>query len=154
MIFVECKPDLLLVGKITGKSKKELLHSGNKGGVIKNLSRSKGAIGVVDEDPGHAQPKYIHSMVLVKDDRQSDIKIYRDSKYNLLVVLCPVLEEWVLKTAKLANVKMGDFNLPDKANKFHKMINLSLPNYEKLLERLIDSKRISSLRSILLTNTL
>ena len=93
-------------------------------------------------------------MVLVKDDRQSDIKIYRDSKYNLLVVLCPVLEEWVLKTAKLANVKMGDFNLPDKANKFHKMINLSLPNYEKLLERLIDSKRISSLRSILLTNTL
>ena len=65
MIFVECKPDLLLVGKITGKSKKELLHSGNKGGVIKNLSRSKGAIGVVDEDPGHAQPKYIHSMVLL-----------------------------------------------------------------------------------------
>jgi hypothetical protein len=149
MIFVECKPDLLLVQKITGIPKKEILHSGNKGEVIKNLSRSKNSIGLIDEDPGDSQPKYIASMSLMKYDRYSDLKIYRDNKNNSLVVLCPVLEEWILKTARLGKIKMGDFNLPENASKFHKTINLNLRKFEMLLEILLTSKRITALKSVL-----
>lgn len=149
MIFVECKPDLLLVQKITGISKKKILHSGNKGEVIKNLSRHKNSIGLIDEDPGDSQPKYIASMLLLKDDRDSDLKIYRDNKNNVLVVLCPVLEEWILKTAGLEKIKMADYNLPENASRFHKTINLNLWKFEMLLESLLTSKRITALKSML-----
>lgn len=149
MIFVECKADLLLVHKITGIAKKEILHSGNKGEVIKNLSRSNHAIGLIDEDPGNSQPKYIDSMRLVKDDGNSNLKIYKDNKNNLLLVLCPVLEEWILKTARLETVKMTDFNLPENPSRFHKTINLNLPKFEKLLERLLTSKRMAILKAAL-----
>jgi hypothetical protein len=152
MIFVECKPDLLLVQKITGISKKEVLHSGNKGEVIKNLSRSKNSIGLIDEDPGDSQPKYIASMLLLKDDRNSDLKIYSDNKNNFLVVLCPVLEEWILKTAALEKIKMADYNLPGNVSRFHKTINLNLLKFEMLLESLLTSKRIIALKSVLLKN--
>ena len=149
MIFVECKPDLMLVQKITGISKKHILHSGNKGEVIKNLSRSNRSTGLIDEDPGDSQPKYIASMTLLKDDRHSDLKIYRDSKDNILVVLCPVLEEWILKTARLEKIKMTDHNLPENASRFHKTINLNLRRFEMLLESLSNSKRITALISAL-----
>jgi hypothetical protein len=149
MIFVECKPDLLLVQKITGISKKEILHSGNKGEVIKNLSRSKNSTGLIDEDPGDSQPKYIASMLLLKHDRHSDLKIYKDNKNNFLVVLCPVLEEWILKTAGLEKIKMTDYNLPGNASRFHKIINLNLRKFEMLLESLLTSKRIAALKSVL-----
>ncbi len=149
MIFVECKPDLLLVSKVTGKSRKEILHSGNKGEVVRHMSRSAGCIGLVDEDPGKAQPKYIESMILIKDDKTSNVKIYKDSKNNLLVVLCPVLEEWVMKTAKIEKIKMTDFTLPENPEKFHKIINLNLPKYEKLLDRLTSTQRMITLKTIL-----
>ena len=116
MIFVECKPDLLLVQKITGIPKKEILHSGNKGEVIKNLSRSN-----------------------------------RDNKNNFLVVICPVLEEWILKTARLGKIKMADYNLPENASRFHKTINLNLRKFEMLLEILLNSQRITALKSVLST---
>jgi hypothetical protein len=140
------------VQKITGISKKEILHSGNKGEVIKNLSRSKNSIGLIDEDPGDSQPKYIASMLLLKDDRYLDLKIYSDNKNNFLVVLCPVLEEWILKTAALEKIKMTDYNLPVNASRFHKTINLNLRKFEMLLESLLTSKRITALKSELLKN--
>lgn len=146
MIFVECKPDLLLTGTITGKSKKEILHAGNKGEVIKHLSRSRKCTGLVDEDPGHPQPNYIGSMTLVRDDKTLDLKVYKDSKENLLIVLCPVFEEWILKTARLEKVSTAEFNLPEKGDRFHKMINLNLPKLEKLILRLMNSSRMNQLK--------
>jgi hypothetical protein len=82
MIFVECKPDLLLVQKITGIPKKEILHSGNK-------------------------------------------------------------------TARLGKIKMADYNLPENASRFHKTINLNLRKFEMLLEILLNSQRITALKSVL-----
>lgn len=152
MIFVECKPDLLLTGTITGKSKKDILHAGNKGEVIKHLSRGRKCIGLVDEDPGHPQPKYIDSMTVVKDDKTLDIKVFKDSKENVLIVLCPVFEEWILKTARLEKVSMAEFNLPEKGDTFHKMINLNLPKLEKLIMRLMNSNRMKQLKNELLKN--
>ena len=69
------------------------------------------------------------------------IKIYRhQSNNNLLIVLCPDLENWILKAAKSSKVDVSTFNLPKKASTMHNTINTRLPNFEKLIQALIEEK--------------
>jgi len=51
MIFVDCKPDRVLVWSIMGISKREIRHAGNKLRVCKELERRRNCRGLVDEDP-------------------------------------------------------------------------------------------------------
>ena len=82
MIFVECKPDFLLIRKI-GFSKKEIKHCGNKPGVCKMLMKNKDSIGLVDEDPGSSSPSYIYNLENMKDSLIIDkfgVKVLYDKK--------------------------------------------------------------------------
>lgn len=56
-----------------------------------------------------------------------------NSNDNDLIVLCPRLEEWVLKATKEAEIDITRYNLPDDGDKLHRMININIDKFEKLI---------------------
>jgi hypothetical protein len=55
-IAVECYPDEAVLCAL-GVPRKQLLHEARKGEVFNWLKKTPGGLGVVDEDPGSAQPR-------------------------------------------------------------------------------------------------
>ncbi|MCX9012063.1 MAG: hypothetical protein OIN66_13195 [Candidatus Methanoperedens sp.] len=123
MIYLECYTDKALVMAL-GIHKKEIYHSGSKGNVCRNLAKNSRARGLVDEDPSSAQPGYIGKLRLLS--LEHEIKLMHDEKSrNYLIVLCPRLEDWVLKAAKEVKVDVEDYGLPDDAEELHRIININ-----------------------------
>jgi len=150
MIYLECKPDEALVGAL-GVPKREREHSHDKGRVCNKLKKSENAIGMVDEDPGSAQPGYFSNLELVSEEY--NIRVHRDNQNNRLIILCPNLEGWVLKAANDAGVSMSAFSLPDDPKKLHGMINSKLKEFSRLVEDLKDkSDSVKALQQLLLQN--
>lgn len=148
MIYLECYSDEALV-KALGIHKKEIYHSGNKGNVCKKLVKSRNSKGLVDEDPSRTQPPYIGKMRTKSNE--DDIKLlYDDSTKNHLIVLCPKLEDWILKAAKEARVNVEDYSLPDDAYELHKIINIKLEKFVQLIEDIkTRSKMLKTLEKLI-----
>ncbi len=131
MIYVECKPDRALVSSTGIKDK--IIHAGNKSGVCKRLEKNHNSVGIIDEDPGAPQPPYIERL---KKEEPLGVQfiVLRDTKRNnVLIVLCPKLEEWVLTAAKEAGLAVSEYKLPSDAEKLHRTINVNLEKFERLL---------------------
>jgi len=134
MLYVECKSDFIMVNTL-GVFKQNIIHAGNKSKVCKRLEKSDFSKGLADEDPSSEQPSYIDQLNLIQN--QHEIKIFQDNKRrNYLIVLCPRLEEWVLKAAKEADLDISRYNLPDDGEQLHKVINLDIRKFEKLVSDL------------------
>lgn len=132
MIYLECYSDEALV-KVLGVHKKGIFHSYSKGNVCKKLEKSINSKGLVDEDPFSTQPSYIGK--LKTNSYEYDIKLlYDEIAKNHLIVLCPRLEDWILKAAKEAGIYIEDYGLPDDANELHKIINTKLQKFILLIE--------------------
>ena len=151
MIYLECKPDFALVKSITRVPKREIIHERKgKSGVCKRLEGQRNCKGLVDEDPLSTQPPYIKKVRLENDLFQYELKVFYDeSNGNRLFVLCPKLEDWILKAAKEAHLGMKKYGLPDTQEKFHKVINLDPSKLERLLTDLKDCERFKILRKLL-----
>lgn len=151
MIYVECKPDFTLVKSLTKIPKREIVHEiKGKPEVCKRLERQRNCKGLVDEDPLSVQPPYMKKVRLENDLFQYELKVFYDeSNSNYLFLLCPRLEEWILKAAQDANLNVEKYSLPNAPEKLHRVINLDLSKFEKLLEGLKDSKRLKTLRELL-----
>jgi len=148
-LFLECKLDQVLA-TVAGVAPRAIVHSHGKGRVARYLSKNSAVKAIVDEDPGSAEPASL--AVLVQVSAAHDIRLRIDkSKSNELVVLCPRLEDWVIKTAKASNVKLNQFNLSETPRELHAEINYRLLNFERLLLKLmeLDSKRLLHLKSLL-----
>ena len=136
MIYTECKPDSTLV-KLLRISKKQIIHLGCKPEVCKQLAKREDWKGLVDEDPSRVQPPYLKRLQVNKNLSNYGLKILSDnSKNNDLIVLCPRLEEWVLKAVKDAKIDIKQYNLPDDGEQLHKVINIDLKKFEKLVNDL------------------
>jgi len=148
VIYVECKPDYVLVRSITKLPKKEIIHAGNKSEVCKKLEKQTGCIGLVDEDPWSEPPPYMKKM---KVENLSDHNLKRlcDNKNNFLFVFCPRLEEWVLQVAKRCDVEVERYGLPNDGAKLHEKINANLDRFEKLIESLRSCDRLRALGELL-----
>ena len=149
MIYVECKPDSLLVREITNISKREIIHLGNKSEVCKRLRSRNNCVGLVDEDPTSGQPSYLKEMRLEENLSESDIKIRSDKNGNRLIVLCPRLEGWILKRVKEAGINIKDYSLPDSERELHEVINIDLRKFERLIIDLKNDKNIRALGTLL-----
>jgi len=57
-------------------------------------------------------------------------------------MLCPTLEEWILKVVKKVNIEISNYGLPDDAGKLHATINTKLENFKRLIK---DIKKKSSM---------
>ena len=148
MIYVECKPDVLLI-KTLGVPVNKYKHSGDKGRVCRDLEHNKYSTGLVDEDAAGTQPSYMSKMKI--KGNKDDIKyLVEPDGTNSMVVLCPKHEDWILKAAKEVGINMREFKLPNDPDELHKEINLCLDKYEVFLKAIKDkSRRITLLRDIL-----
>ena len=152
MIFFECCADEVLVRNITNISKRELVHAGNKAAVCKKLQKTGNSKGLVDEDPGSTHPRYIQRLQPGEDLSRHDLKILHDNPNdNAVIVLCPRLEEWILKAAGEAGIDVREYGLPDRENKLHAVINTDLRKFERVLGELKErnSERLERLAGLL-----
>lgn len=133
MIYLECDPDKALV-KALGISKTGIFHAGNKGNVCNRLKRNKNSKGLVDDDPSSAQPSYMDRLRLLSDEYGIKL-LYDERNENHLIVLCPRLEDWILKAAKqVVGRGMGKkYGLPENADQLHKVINTNLEKFVNLV---------------------
>jgi len=148
-IYLECKPDEKLMMAL-GITRKEITHANDKGRVCNYLKNSENCIGLIDEDPGKAQPSYLSNLPAKKE--KHGIKVLVDKKKNnTVIVLCPYLEAWVVNTAKKSKVDPGNFGLPGKAKDLHKVINYRLSQFNKLISALEEqqNKPLLYLKSLL-----
>ena len=141
MIYIECKPDYVLVNSVMKTSRKEVVHEfKGKFEVCKRLENAKDSKGLIDEDPSSVQPAYVQRARLETDLPEQGIKVlYDNSNNNRLIILSPRLEEWVLKAAQIAKVDVRKYDLSNDARKLHEVININLDKFEKLLEDLRES---------------
>lgn len=151
MIYLECNPDKALVMAM-GVHKKEIYHSGGKSNVCKNLAKNRKSIGLVDEDPYSPQPSYIGKLK-IKSNEQAIKLLYDENARNYLIILCPKLEDWILKAAKEAKVNVEDYSLPDDASELHEIINIKPEKFLRLIEDLKKkkSKMLKNLETLLKT---
>ena len=150
-LFLECRPDETLA-RALGVPRRAIVHSHSKGAVSKNLGKKTSARGLVDEDPGSSEPTTLRRFTEVS--AAHDLKLKEDrARNNTLVVVYPRLEDWIIKTAKAANVKLERFNLSENPLELHADINQRLTNLARLLETLLEAKspRLLHLKSLLPT---
>jgi len=147
MIYLECDPDKALIS-LMGISNKEIKHAYGKGNVCKQLEKSRNVKGMVDEDPLSHQPNYMKRLTLLAYEH--DVRmLYDKNANNHMIVLCPRLEEWILKAAKEAGVNIGTFGLSNDARELHQMINTKLDSFKRRLKGLErKSKMLTSLEKL------
>ncbi len=142
MIYVECKPDKALISHIVGG---EIKHLGNKSEVCKTLERTKNSIGIIDEDPHSHQPPYIKKIKFIKSEE--NLKLYRDeNNKNKIILICPRLEEWILEIVREEKIDIRDYGFSEDPNQFHNEVNLKIPKFQQLINKLKRSKNKRLLR--------
>ena len=136
-VHVECRPDELLISKL-GFPRKLIVHHQGKSRVFHALSRNKGILAMVDEDPGCAKPKYEKSLYFKEEF--DGIKYYNDKSGNKIFILKDKLENWIIWVCKKQKVNLTNFGLPNKPNDLHDVINYKLQNFSRLIDELIKQK--------------
>lgn len=138
MIYLECNPDELLCKKL-GIPKKRTKHHNDKGRIIRYLIRQKGHVGLVDEDPGAGLPNAI-SNFNEHGSTKHGIKQMVDENHNILVIICPRLEGWLIAVCKQNKVDLSKFNLANTEERLHNEMNSKLRDFDKLLTYLLEIK--------------
>ena len=134
LVAVECNPDVELA-KSFGYTRKEIFHAGNISAVCKHVNKYQESIGIIDEDPFGTHPKLLQSFRTVNEER--DIKIIASPEHgNLIFMLRPRLEEWILKAADSAQLDITSFGLPNTPNELHSIINSRAGSLQKLISTL------------------
>ncbi len=153
MIFVECHADSVLVQNLTSLSPENIPHDlRGRGAVCNLLSNSSNSKGLIDKDPGTARHPYEKAGQPRGSHVQEDIELlHYSSQNNQLIVLCPKLEDWILKTAHIAGIDVTRRGLPNNANQLHKVIDNKLDKFRILLNML---KKRKSPRILALANLL
>jgi hypothetical protein len=158
MIFVECRPDYVLVSAlISNFLRLKIEHSYGKSAVLRKLVRGKGSsnyensVGMIDEDPRSSQPAIVKKFVELADFPEHEIKLkYHRPLNNHLLIICPRLEEWIIKAAAEANVNMTEYGLPNIPGILHQTVNLDIEKFRLLVNDLKSrSRRIRKLQQSL-----
>jgi ribosome assembly protein YihI (activator of Der GTPase) len=105
--LVECNNDKTLVMLLAKVKPDQIHHAGNKSNVLKQLDKCDkwgDCLGLIDEDPESPQPPKLREIRL--EPAGYDIKVGK-YKGNVVVVLCPELEEWVAKAVKNTDIRKG-----------------------------------------------
>jgi len=144
-LFIECKPDETLA-HVLGVPRKEIQHALGRASVCAQLARRAGVTGMVDEDPGSAEPPYLKS--LTKLSWEHGIRVFSDpQRNNRIIMLSPRLEEWLVQSAKRAGLKLTDFGFAsDNGIQLHGEINQRLGSLEKLVKALLSVQSPQLLR--------
>lgn len=152
MIYVENEAHKTLL-RAFGFSEKEITVANGKGNVCNKLEGKENCKGLVDEDPLSSQHSYFNK--LEHKEVKDDIKLsYDQKKKNYLIILCPIVEKWILKAATEVKVNILKYNLPDNPNELYKVLHTDrkkYKNFENLIKDLIKqkSKRLKTLEGFI-----
>ena len=148
MIYIECKADKALVMSL-GVPKNNTNHEDKSRICSKFRKKKSNSLGMIDEDPNSYKPLYFDE--LNEKNNQHDIILYEDEvKHNHLIVLCPRLEEWIIRTCELEGINIvRKYNLPNNGHYLHKIINKNLTRFNKLLEELKTTERLQYLKHLI-----
>ena len=151
MIYVECKPDEVLVRALTGLRRRDISHELKaKPEVANRIRSSRNARGLVDEDPLAPQPPYLVQLGIRDGLPDKGLRLLvDDARGNHIVVLCPRLEEWIVAAARGERVNLDYYNLPTDAGVLHRVINHRLPSFSRLVEDLRETDQLRALRGLL-----
>jgi hypothetical protein len=153
MIFVECYSDTTVVKTLTSLSTKEVIHNiVGKSGVCNQLIKSRDSKGLIDEDPKSPVHPYEKNGIMREDNSRLDLRrLYYPSSHNELIILCPKLEDWLLKSAAISDINVTLHGLPDNPDELHKLIDQKLSELRIVLHLLVKrkSERILALKTLL-----
>jgi len=142
-ICVECKPDAILVESLGFKGP---VHMKGNAKVTKYVCEHDGMTGLQDEEPFSRPPRLLARF---KERSRKHDAILMEWKDRRIIILCPRLEEWVLKTAQSEGVNPEErrFNLYRDPERLKDVINLRLDNFKRLSSALVDSERMRLLQT-------
>lgn len=152
-LCVECKPDLILVQELTKRNNGELVHCGGKTKIILDLSNKyNNSKGLIDDDPDSPKPFALKQFKVRNNLYSHRILVrYNENNSNLLIILRPRLEGWILRASKLSSINVADYNLPTDEKKLIAEINYKLDNFRTLVQDLSRcSSSVQKLSSLLL----
>ena len=140
-ILVECNTDKYLLTGILqklGLSRKLVRHEANKPKVIDILRKSDASIGMIDEDPHSSTPPDMANYQEI--ERIGDIRILTriNDKRKKVFVICPRMEEWLLKRANKNDISLNSFNLKNDPNTLHKINIDKNINYRNFIDKLLE----------------
>ncbi len=146
MIFVECKPDKALVSSLGAR---DVRHHEGKNKLLNKLRKETAAKAMVDQDPRAAQHPYLRS--LQRNEEQDNIILCHDSKSrNTVILLCPDLEGWLLKTLRETGGSMEAFGMSENKYKLHKQLTVHPEKIRKVVDRIFDqSEHLKTLKQFL-----
>jgi hypothetical protein len=157
MIFVECKPDTTLARSLAGGIIVEHLHG--KSRVCNKLMDNTNSKGMVDHDEETQTHPYIKEIISsghVQELSDDDLMVYTDTaKNNIIVMLKPRLEEWIIRSAQIAGISMPEsYNLPNTAEDLHLALSIgdrgNINSFRMLVQRLVsNSTRVEKLAKLL-----
>jgi hypothetical protein len=146
-VYYECDNDEALLNHLlTPKAIKE--HSHSKGNVCNSVAKNNNVIGLVDEDSGTQQQRYI-TRLGNPVSMQNGIRIYVDkARCNRIVMICPRLEEWLYNVAKRNNIDPTSFRLDKDPDKLHKEeLRKTKTKFNNFLKALEDTNELKFLKS-------
>lgn len=151
----ECNPDQLLIEVMFKARKRTINHAGDRGRVLKALRKRNGpAMGVVDEDPysGTSLDTLLerYSLREIEGERLSHlgIRLFTDGD-KVVLALQPNLEGWSIRMARLCNIPLKKYGLPDDADALHTVINNNLKQLRSFLEDLLTCERLKEVKEII-----
>jgi len=125
MVLVECYPDAALL-RLLGVPRKQLRHERCKGEVVNRVLKISCATGLIDEDPSSAQPRDLDNYKQLQASEGLRLIARRDDKNKRLIIVCPRLEDWLIRRARSAGLKPEEYHLPGDPDRLH-----SIPRYEQ-----------------------
>lgn len=145
---VECLPDEALVRLVSPRTIMRIRHRSGKPEVLRYVRRFEQSIGVIDEDPSSIQPPLFDQLVELESQPDLGLKRYRFSNGNIVIILSPRLEEWVLTDCRRNGVNPESYGLPRDPEAFHDLVNQRLGNFNRLVSGLMhNSGRLEKLSS-------
>lgn len=89
-------------------------------------------------------------MGIVQDTPGRGLRLLSDTaRGNHIVVLCPKLEDWIVRAAREADTDLANYNLPTDPKVLHGVINQRLSNFQRLVEDLASTPRLRALAGLL-----
>jgi hypothetical protein len=116
------------------------------------LTREESSKGVIDEDPYSPETisikKQLKNWKLVYNT--NGIKVwYNKNRKNYLIMLCPRLEDWILRILREEKIDITEYGLPKDSEKLHEVINTKLISFEKLLQDISKSRTLKILQKFI-----
>jgi len=147
MIFIECNNDFTFFTLLCHPISKRKFRHFNKPELLKNLDDGDWdtVVGICDEDNPQSNPRLfpvLDKFEFVEALPGDSAKLFRHrTRRNcFLIMLVPMLEEWLYHRAKICGIDPSDFKLPRDPKVLHERFRVhDQPKFHEFLQKIIET---------------